>query len=347
VLTFHALRYEAAIQAMRVAQYLNSRLSTQSNVIAGSGLLESSHASESSADGSFLPEEPEPLQAWSLRARAHAFRELFAQGSHGVSGCFATDSLICASLQGSTAEKVLAMHEWLLNQFNKNYLIIDVTSPDEGLMDIASVLQWHVQKLPLNRAQAPSFAVLWEFCDLVNNHMQRHPRSGVLLISANSKNRAGLLVGAYLLSQGVCSTAIDALSLWSVLRSDSFMPSRIISRGVSNKMYQLYLSYFGHFCTSCSDARAAPMPNNTVFAIGRVFISHMCINPATKDDSPSGPCYELRVFLNGQLFHCAEGLYDSQKCRVSVNQRLLSSLPCVLFCSMARQSNFFRAYSAA
>ena len=313
---------------MRVAQYLNSRVSVHSHVAVGSGHLESPRGSDCSADDSFLPEEPEPLQAWSLRARVHAFRELFAQGSHGVSGCFATDTLVCASLQGSTPEKVLAMHEWLLSQFNKNYLIIDVTSRDEGLMDIASVLQWHVQKLPLNRAQAPSFAVLWEFCDLVNNHMQRHPRSGVMLVSSNSKNRAGLLVGAYLLSQGVCSTAIDALSLWSVLRSDSHVQSRAISRGVSNKMYQLYLSYFGHFCTTCSDARAAQMPNNATFTIGRVLISHMCIKPASSGDSALRPSYELCVFLNGQVFYRTSAAYDSQECRVSC--RLALVIVCVL-----------------
>ena len=81
---------------MRVAQYLNSRVSVHSHVAVGSGRLESPRGSDCSADDSFLPEEPEPLQAWSLRARVHAFRELFAQGSHGVSGCFATDTLVCA-----------------------------------------------------------------------------------------------------------------------------------------------------------------------------------------------------------------------------------------------------------
>ena len=137
------------------------------------------------------------------------------------------------------------------------------------------MLQWHVQKLPIALSEPPSFAAMWEFCDLVNNHMQRHPRSGVLLVSANSRNRAGLLVGAYLLSQGACPTAIDALSLWSVLRSESHIKSRTISKGVSNKTYQLYLSYFGHFCTSTTDARSAQMPNNVVFTIGKVLISYV------------------------------------------------------------------------
>jgi hypothetical protein len=156
--------------------------------------------------------------------------------------------------------------------------------------------------------------------------MQRHPRSGVLLVSANSKNRAGLLVGAYLLNQGVCSTAIDALSLWSVLRSESHIQSRAISRGVSNKMYQLYLSYFGHFCTTCSDARAAKMPNNVVFTIGRVLISHMCINPTSTLDLTSRPSYELCVFLNGLMYHCARADYNSQESRVSELRILLVAL---------------------
>ncbi len=312
---------------MRIAQHLNSRVSTHSDFGDGPCNFESSRASNCSAENSFFSEEPEPLQSWSLRARAHAFREHFAKGSHGVAGCFATDALLCASLQGTTPEKLLGMHEWLLSLFNRNYLILDVTSQDEGLIDVASILQWHVQKLPLNQTQAPSFAVLWEFCDLVNNHMQRHPRSGVLLVSANSKNRAGLLVGAYLLSQGVCSTAIDALSLWSVLRSDSHVQSRSISRGVSNKMYQLYLSYFGHFCTTCTDARAAQMPNNTVFTIGRVFVSHMCINPISTFGSPSRPLYDLHVFLNGQVYHCSSAEYDSQESRVSYPDIVHATLP--------------------
>lgn len=275
-----ALRYEASIQAMQVAHYLSSRMSSSN---AAHDAMEHSEFSQSSfaVDRSSLVEEPEPLQSWSLRARVHAFRGLFEQGSHGVSGCFATDTLVCAGLHGSTPDKMLAMHEWMLSLFNKNYLIVDVTSPDEGLMNISSVLQWHVQKLPLPVSEAPSFTALWEFCDLVNNHMQRHPRSGVLLVSANSRNRAGLLVGAYLLSSGVCSTAIDALSLWSELRSDGHHASRTISRGVSNKMYQLYLSYFGHFCTSSMEARSSRMPNNSVFAIGKVLISYMSISSST------------------------------------------------------------------
>jgi hypothetical protein len=99
---------------------------------------------------------------------------------------------------------------------------------------------------------------LTEYGELYNsNNNKRHPRSGVLLVSANSRNRAGLLVGAYLLCNGVCSTAIDALSLWSELRADGHLTSRTISKGVSNKMYQLYLSYFGHFCTNSMDALVA------------------------------------------------------------------------------------------
>ena len=216
VFCFVLFRYEASIQAMRVAHHLSSRLSQHTT--SDNPNAEQSQSSDFSAgERSFLADDPEPLQSWSLRARAHAFRGLFEQGSHGVSGCFATDNLVCASLQGSTPDKFVAMHEWLLCLFNKNYLIIDVTSPDEGLMNVANVLQFHVQKLPIPLSQAPSFTILWEFCDLVSNHMQRHPRSGVLLVSANSRNRAGLLVGAYLLSNAVCSTAIDALSLWSHL----------------------------------------------------------------------------------------------------------------------------------
>ena len=224
-------KYEAATQALRVAHYLSGRISS-----AHQDDSEDPQPRDHTQDFSFASDEPEPLQSWSLRARVLAFRPLFAQGCSGISGCFATDTLVCASLQGATPDKLIAMHEWLLGLFNKNYLVVDVTTEDEGLMNAASVLQFHVQKLPMSLSDAPSFAVLWEFCDLVANHMQRHPRSGVLLLSANSRNRAGLLVGAHLLSMRVCSSAIDALSLWSEMRSESHMQSRAICRGVSNKM---------------------------------------------------------------------------------------------------------------
>lgn len=320
---------------MRVAQYLTDRSSAHNQPDGGP---EFSQASDFTADHSFSVDEPEPLESWSLRARVHAFRELFGQGSHGVAGCFATDTLVCASLQGSTPDKLLAMHDWLLGLFNKNYLIIDVTTADEGLMNVAGVLQWHVQKLPIALSEPPSFTAMWEFCDLVNNHMQRHPRSGVLLVSANSRNRAGLLVGAYLLSQGACPTAIDALSLWSVLRSENHMKSRTISKGVSNKTYQLYLSYFGHFFSSGKDARAAPMPNNALFAVGRVLISHMFINPTTSSDSSSPPTYELHVFMNGLPFRVAAADYDAQQSRVRFHRVILE---CVLF--FAHTVSHFRA----
>jgi hypothetical protein len=88
-------------------------------------------------------------------------------------------------------------------------------------------------------------------------------------------------------------------------------------------MYQLYLSYFGHFCTTCSDARAAQMPNNAAFTIGRVLISHMCIKPASSGDSASAPSYELCVFLNGQVFYRASASYNSQEGRVSCRQALV------------------------
>ena len=201
----------------------------------------------------------------------------------------------------------------------------------------------------------------------MNNHMQRHPRSGVLLVSANSRNRAGLLVGAYLLSSGVCSTAIDALSLWSELRSDSHHASRTISRGVSNKMYQLYLSYFGHFCTSSMDARSSRMPNNSVFAIGKVLISYMSISSSTEpppppphppptttprlrfencscagtaEDSVSKPSYELHLYLNGQALHQCNAEYDAQQNRVSSSVVLKFSrraCPCIpaTFCRVS------------
>ncbi len=311
---------------MRVAHHLSSRLSSHNSRHDGLGNIEYSQSS----DHSFAVDEPVPLQSWSLRARVHAFRGLFDQGSHGVSGCFATDTLVCSSLQGSTPDKLLAMHEWLIDVFDRHYLIVDVTSSEEGLMNVASVLQRHVQKLPLSLTEAPSFAVLQEFCDLVNNHMQRHPHSGVVLVSANSRNRAGLLVGAYLLRNGVCSTAIDALSLWSELRSESNSTSRVISRGVSNKMYQLYLSYFGHLCTSSMETRSAQMPNNVAFTIGKVLISYMCINASTASGSPPAHSYELHAFLNGQALHLATAEYDPQQSRVGAR---ISFIFCVFsFC---------------
>jgi hypothetical protein len=176
------------------------------------------------------------------------------------------------------------------------------------------------------------------------------------LVSANSRNRAGLLVGAYLLSSSVCSTAIDALSLWSELRSDSHHASRTISRGVSNKMYQLYLSYFGHFCTSSMDARSSRMPNNSVFAIAKVLISYMSISSSTTppsspppphppptttrlrfencscagtaEDSVSKPSYELHLYLNGQALHQVKlfGTLESRDSRAR-RRKLSSRLP--------------------
>jgi hypothetical protein len=306
----YACRYQAAISAMRIAQHYASQScdGEYSNL--------DSPTTCDDAGQNCLSKAAEPLQSWSLRARSHAYRELFDQGSHGMCGCFASDSLVCVGLQGATRDKLHAVHEWLLALFNKNYLIIDVTSADEGLMNVSDVLKWHVQALPLSSTEAPSFNAIWEFCDLVNNHMRRHPRSGVLLISGSSRNRAGLLVGSYFLSRGVCSSAIEALSLWSLLRSESSSQARIISRGVSNKMHQLYLSYFGYFCRNGTDIRSSEMPNNAPFTIGSIAVSYMGIKLSSLSNSSEMPTYELRSFINSQMFFSTEAQYDPDSNKV-------------------------------
>ena len=80
------------------------------------------------------------------------------------------------------------------------------------------------------------------------------------------------------------------------------------------------MSYFGHFCTSSIDARAAQMPNSAAFAIASVQLSHMCINPTvTGSDaasSSSSSSYELHVVVNGQVFHVASAEYVQEQSRV-------------------------------
>ena len=96
------------------------------------------------------------------------------------------------------------------------------------------------------------------------------------------------------------------------------------------------MSYFGHFCTSSIDARAAQMPNSAAFAIASVQLSHMCINPTvTGSDaaSSSSSSYELHVVVNGQVFHVASAEYVQEQSRVSFEANVKSFLALfVLLC---------------